>query len=221
MFRSLTTGLAWTLAWAGGSVAAIAGAIWAYLYRLKLNRHENRVQRISSQLKELYGPLYALVEAAEISRSLFFSRYDPKDWKRKEQMMPDDHRAPWVDWVQRESQNTYQKMYDVITANAHLYEDNGIPEGFRTFIAHHIQYRELVARWRSGDFTILVSTVPYPEFALPTHVRETFGRLKFSQMALIADQNRVPSVLNASLSRIGAGVRTAWQKIVSPKAKAT
>src|SRR5260370_41555644 len=43
---------------------AVAGYLFTYWYSLRLSRRRNRLERVSRQLSELYGPLFALVTSS-------------------------------------------------------------------------------------------------------------------------------------------------------------
>ena len=62
--------------------SAIGLAIWKYFYELRQKKRENLLGRVNQQLKELYGPLYALVEATKQSRELLYKRVDADVWER-------------------------------------------------------------------------------------------------------------------------------------------
>ena len=101
-----------------------------------------------------------------------------------------EEKAIWMAWVRREFRTSYDQIYKLITANAHLYVDNGMPVAFQAFIAHYIQYRDIIARWDEGDSKIIFSRVPYPDTRFAAHVEDAFEHLKAWQAALLLSKNK-------------------------------
>jgi hypothetical protein len=173
-----------------GFAVAIGLAVWKYVYEVGQKRRENQLQRINAQLKNLYGPLYTLLEARAHSWRLFTARYDLSDWKRKGQSMPAEHQAGWEAWVQHQAETTNQKIYQLITENADLYLDQRMPTAFQSFIAHYMEYQDILARWAQGDKSVLFSKMPYPDDEIAAHVKETFEMLKLQQSKLLGTPDR-------------------------------
>jgi len=54
---------------------AVLAAVAAYLYNLRLAQRKDRLERTDRQLKELYGPLFALVSVSTITWKEFVDVY--------------------------------------------------------------------------------------------------------------------------------------------------
>ena len=52
-------------------VVATAGYVAAYLNSLRLAQRKERLERLDRQLRELYGPLYALTQSGDRSWNAF------------------------------------------------------------------------------------------------------------------------------------------------------
>jgi len=58
-------------------VLAFVGYWATYWNNLRISQHKDKLDRVNRQLKELYGPLYALGHASQIAWESFRSTYRP------------------------------------------------------------------------------------------------------------------------------------------------
>ena len=56
---------------------AFIGYLITYFNNLRLSQRKEKLERVNSQLRELYGPLFALVNTSEIAWKSFRSVYRP------------------------------------------------------------------------------------------------------------------------------------------------
>jgi hypothetical protein len=64
---------------AGAAVlAATLGAVLTYVYAQRLRRQQAQLDRVNAQLAELYGPLYANLEASRIAHRRLVELIRPK-----------------------------------------------------------------------------------------------------------------------------------------------
>ena len=89
-----------------------------------------------------------------------------------------------------------------------------MPAPFRRFIAHYVDYRDIISRWEKGDTAVLFSAVPYPKLELSHHVEEAFDGLKKEQNSLLGFANVLAKKLPAnvaSVQPIAPGDASGWE----------
>src|SRR4051794_22113802 len=58
-------------------VTAVLASVLSYAYGQRLQRRKARLDRLNAQLEQLYGPLYATLEASRIAYRRFLDRVRP------------------------------------------------------------------------------------------------------------------------------------------------
>ncbi|MHA2101040.1 MAG: hypothetical protein ACW99A_20385 [Candidatus Kariarchaeaceae archaeon] len=75
---------------------AILGYYAAYLNNLRINRRKNRLDRVNSQLKDLYGPLFSLEQASSIAWIAFRNQYRPnRPYWGIDDLPTEDEKVAW------------------------------------------------------------------------------------------------------------------------------
>ena len=104
---------------------ALMGLLAKYLNDLKIAQRKDRLDRISRQLKEFYGPLFALAHASEIAWYGFRSKYRPdaQSYWRSEPPPNEEEAAAWRLWMSEVFMPLNIQMERRIVENADLLED--------------------------------------------------------------------------------------------------
>ncbi len=174
-----------------GFLITVTLAVWKYLYEVKQRTRAEKLSRIEAQLKQLYGPLYALVNARKKSWAIFESKTRVDEWDRLTQAIPEEDKEEWKRWMRSEFQETNERIYRLIVENADLYIENGLPVCFESFIAHYAQYRIIISRWDAGDDCILFAETRYPGLPLEVYAQEAFLKLKATQFKLLGHRHEL------------------------------
>jgi hypothetical protein len=152
--------------------------------QVRQERRQARLTRVGSQLRELYGPLHALVDVNErIWESLRESRLPPQT-ERQADVASDD----WRRWRDHALMPANRKMRDVIIEHADLLTETEIPQPLLDFCAHVTSLEVLLSAEAEG-----LSEHPlirHPGAPYVTYVRDTFARLKAEQQQLLRITNR-------------------------------
>ncbi|MFE3188035.1 hypothetical protein ACFXHA_03445 [Nocardia sp. NPDC059240] len=162
--------------------ASIIVAVLAFLLnqrgQLVQEQRRARLERISSQLCDLYGPLHAWVEVNERIWEALRATHLPTEHDRR----PDADSPIWREWRDHALLPANRKMRDLIVERADLLSETGVPEPLLTFCAH---VSALEVTVKSSPPTYQRTLIRHPGSDYITHVRETFAALKAEQHRLL------------------------------------
>lgn len=142
-------------------------------------RRQARLARVNSQLRELYGPLNAIVDANERIWEALRGTEVPGPSERSLA----GGTASWRRWRDGVLQPTNHRMRDLIFAHADLLVEAEVPEPLRDFCAH-VAALEIV-RAAEAEGIHEDPLVEHPGDAYVSYVRSTFYMLKKEQAQLL------------------------------------
>jgi hypothetical protein len=152
--------------------------------QIRQERRQARLARVNSQLRELYGPLNALVEVNErVWEALRDSRLPGKADRS-----PSGADSNWRRWRNQALQPVNLQMRDLIVEHADLLDQPDLPQPLRDFCAHVTSLEIVVAAEADGVHEL--SLISHPGAPFVTYARETFLRLKQEQHRLLAAVDR-------------------------------
>ena len=160
-------------------IVAVLAFVLNQLGLLRQERRTVRLNRVNSQLRDLYGPLNALVQANERIWEALRADHLPGRVDRK----PGDGGAVWLQWRDEVFQPINRRMYELIVPHADLLIDETLPDPLRDFCAHVVAQEFVRAAEREGKFER--SLVAHPGEAFVSHVRQSFLELKSQQKVLL------------------------------------
>jgi hypothetical protein len=171
---------------AAAVIAASASVIVAVLVfvlnqfaQVRQERRQIRLARIGSQLRDLYGPLNALVDVNErIWKALREARLPPQSERRAEAATGD-----WIRWRDHALMPTSRKMRDLIIEHADLLVEVEVPAPLGEFCAHVASLEIVVAAEAVGSTE--AALIRHPGAAYVDYVRCTFTTLKNEQQRLL------------------------------------
>lgn len=170
-------------AFATAVALALLGYLGTYAYSRALQRRNDRLDRVNSQLRDLYGPLLALVS----SGSLLFARWRETEFPPLLEgwagATPED-KQQWRLWMLAAFMPMNRQMKDIITKQAHLVDEDYMPPALLAFCAHVSAYEVLLQRWDKGDYSRMVPYILFPQ-AIGDYATQTFQRLKQRQSHLL------------------------------------
>src|SRR5262245_1362761 len=134
-------------------VLAFAGYVAAYLNGVKLAQRKEHLDRIERQLRELYGPLFALVSASGEAWRGFRQIYRPRaeSYWRSTPGPTEKEAAAWRLWMVEVFMPLNLRMAQLVTEHADLIEESEMPPCLLTLCAHVEGYRAIVSAWKGGD----------------------------------------------------------------------
>ncbi|MCX2183451.1 hypothetical protein KV205_23395 [Streptomyces sp. SKN60] len=160
------------------------------------SQREARIDRVSSQLRDLYGPLLVLTETNEKAWSEYCRRYiTPTGVGPAAVPLSELEEARWRTWVEAVFAPAAQKMREVITTRGDLIVEGEMPPVVLEFCAHAATYEALLANW-GGAGPSKSTLVRHPGSRFLSYVRESYGSLKAEHALLlktVRDENRIGS----------------------------
>lgn len=169
--------------------ASILIAIMAYWLNhqgeIRRSLREARIDRVSSQLKDLYGPLLVLTEMNEKAWSEYSRCYvQPVGAGSAEIPLTDLEEVRWRTWVEAVFNPTAQKIREIITARGDLIIGGEMPPVVLEFCAHAATYDALLANWDEAGPS-KSTLIRHPGNRFLSYVRESYGSLKAEQAILL------------------------------------
>ncbi|WP_217200338.1 hypothetical protein [Streptomyces buecherae] len=144
-----------------------------------------RIDRVGSQLKDLYGPLLVLTETNEKAWKEYRRRYiQSVDASSTETPLSQSEEKRWRMWVENVFAPTAQKMRDIITEQGDLIIGGEMPPVVLDFCAHATTYDVLLADWGDADPS-RCTLIRHPGKNFLLYVRESYGTLKAEQALLL------------------------------------
>jgi len=168
---------------------AFAGFVAAYLNNLRLARRKDRLDRVSRQLSEFYGPLLSLVSTGTSTWTLFRKTYRPGGsfWGRLPE--PTEHEAAtWRLWMSEVFMPLNRRIAEVIHSKADLLEEREMPQCLLDVCAHVASYEPVLERWAAGDFSEHTALSLFPQKELQAYASRSFHSLKARQSLLLAEK---------------------------------
>ncbi|MFI7104096.1 hypothetical protein ACIBK8_32705 [Streptomyces sp. NPDC050161] len=146
---------------------------------------EARFDWVSSQLKDLYGPLLVLAETNEKAWNEYCRHFIPPSVTGSAGIpLSELEEARWRRWVQEVFAPTAQKMREIITARGDLIIGGEMPPVVLEFCAHAVAYNVLLSDW-GGAGPTKSTLIGHPGIRFLSYVRESYGSLKAEQAILL------------------------------------
>ena len=154
--------------------------------QVRQERRQARLARITSQLRELYGPLNALVDVNErIWEALRESHLPPQAERRSETGTEN-----WRRWRDHALMPTNRRMRDLIIEHADLLVETVVPQPLQDLCAHVTSLEIVLAAEKEGLRERAL--INHPGVAYITYVRSTFAYLKNEQQHLLLTMDHFP-----------------------------
>jgi hypothetical protein len=167
---------------------ALAGYAATYLNGLRLSQRKDQLDRVERQLRDLYGPLYALTECSGKSWHAFREQVDRPFgpfWSATEPPS-EKERAAWCLWMQFVLMPLNLRIEAAIVEHADLLQGKEMPECLLQLLAHIASYKAVLKSWELGDFSRYFAILDYPVEANAYIARAYLG-LKARQQQLIGE----------------------------------
>jgi len=167
---------------------AIVGLFAAYITNLRLAQRSAQLDRVSHQLSDFYGPLYALSSAANISWGAFRATHRPRGpyWGDPSNPVSDADAAAWRLWMSQVFMPLNRQMRDLVVTNAQLLDEDQMPKCLLTLCAHVAAYETILTKWAVEDFSEHAAPVPFPRKELTEYAARGFELSKSRQQWLLS-----------------------------------
>jgi hypothetical protein len=166
-------------------ILALLGYAVKYVNDLRMAQRKDRLDRISRQLKDLYGPLFSLTHASSTAWDVFRQRYRPSGAFWGTPVPPtDEEAAAWRLWMTEVFMPLNVRMEKVVLEAADLIEEVNMPTSFVALCAHVEAYRVILKKWDAGDFSEHIGPLNFP-VEIEEYVTSHYNRLKQEQAGLL------------------------------------
>ena len=182
---------------------AILGSVAAYLNSLRIASRKDQLDHVDRQLRQLYGPLFALNHVSNIAWRAFRQKYRPdkESYWRSEPPPTAEDEAAWRLWMATVFMPLLLRMEQVILKHSDLIEEQDMPQCFIDLISHISAYKAVLQKWSNGDYSEHVSVLRFPGAALTAYLEPQYRALKQRQTLLrgeTADRRRVRKAVPAA-----------------------
>jgi len=169
---------------------AFLGYIITYFNNLRLSQRSERLERINSQLRELYGPMLALVNASNIAWKAFRAKYriNEEYYFDNKDLLNDEELNTWRLWITNVFMPINVRLYEIILTKSDLLIESQMPQCLLFFCAHVSVYQAVIKRWEQNDFSEYVSLIDYPAEELLVYAQSSFENLKSQQEKLTGNK---------------------------------
>ena len=167
-------------------ILALVGYFFTYLNNLRLAKRADRLKFVTTQLDELYGPLYVITQSGQI----LFQALNAKGLKKGRfiinQDAPDSAEdiSDWRIWIEEVFQPLNEQLDQIIINKAHLIIEEEMPHCLKRFLAHSAGYKVVIKKWQMGDFTERSSVISFP-VEIEEYAEKSYLMLKEQQKNLI------------------------------------
>jgi hypothetical protein len=173
------------------ALLALAGYAIAYRNNLRLAQRKDRLDRVTSQLSDLYGPLLALSSAGNSAWAVFRSRFRPgipSFWDSDPSPTPEEATA-WRLWMTTVFAPLNREMRDLVVNRADLLEEPEMPTCLLQLCAHVAAYEPVLKQWEDGDYTEHRTPLNFPAREVTDYASASFRELKEEQNRLLARES--------------------------------
>ncbi|GIF62084.1 hypothetical protein Ais01nite_01190 [Asanoa ishikariensis] len=152
-------------------------------------QRQARLERVNDQLRELYGPLQALLAVNEhLWRTMRASQLPDHDTRQAGPPTGEESQE-WQRWIQHALMPANVRMRDLIVEHADLIVEDDIPPPLQDFCAHVASYEVHLAS--PGGAPQRRALITHPGAPFVTYVRAGFTALKREQATLLRGRRPV------------------------------
>jgi hypothetical protein len=168
---------------------AISGYLFTHFHDRRVRAKAAQLDRVNLQLRNLYGPLYAILKAGDSVWDAFQAKHWPAHGRQgyfgHDDETTDAEKLTWRIWMTEVFEPLNARMESAILNNLDLVEGGEVPQVFLEAIAHVAAYRAVYRRWQDGDFSEHISVFNFPSEILRV-VEPQFKSLLAEQQRLIS-----------------------------------
>ncbi|GAA4605172.1 hypothetical protein BJY16_005282 [Actinoplanes octamycinicus] len=166
-----------------GVVVAVVVFVANQVAQLRNERRQARLTRVNAQLRDLYGPLHALVSVNERLWQAMRAAQLPDRAQRQTGSLTAEQSREWQRWLRQALMPANVKMRDLIVEHADLIAEDGMPAPLQDFCTHVASY-EVHLTPPAGPAR-RKALVPHPGEPFVRYVQDGFAALKAEQARLL------------------------------------
>jgi hypothetical protein len=166
-------------------ILALIGYLITYLNNLALTRRAERLQLITSQINELYGPMYIITTTGKVLFDALRSKGSFQGFISENNPESNGNISEWQIWLETVFMPMNENLERVIIEKSHLIREYEMPLCLQAFIAHNAGYKAVLAKWKIGNFSESTSVIPFPQ-EIYEYAKVSYQELKKEQLKIIA-----------------------------------
>lgn len=167
-------------------LSAVVGFLAKYANDLSTERRKDKLDRINTQLRQLYGPLYACERAHSIAWGVFRNRYRHGGaYFPPNTAISEEDKQAWRLWITEVFLPMRERMETAVMDNGDLLLEDAMPDCLLQLCAHVEAFRPIVKRWENKDFAEHIPPVEFPREDLRVYLEESYRLLKTEQQKLL------------------------------------
>lgn len=174
---------------ASAALIAVLGWVATYFHKWHFDKKANKLDRVNKQLRELYGPLYAMLMAGNATWEAFWKNHRPSHGKNSYfgngVNVTDEEKEVWRNWMENVFEPFNAETEKLILKNIDLLESDHIPSSFVDALAHIAAYKAVLSNWQRSDFSNHVSVNKWPSQELLATVKPEYEKLRALQRKLM------------------------------------
>jgi hypothetical protein len=177
------------------ALVAVAGYLITYRNNLRLNQRKDRLDRVTRQLSDLYGPLFATASASNATWLVFRRQYRPGGsfWDKPGPPPTPEEAAAWRLWMATVFMPLNRRMRDVIVDHADLLDEERMPDLLLEVCAHVAAYEAILKHWEEGNYAQHTTPINFPADELLAYSEEHVHNLKGEQNLILQQTARPQS----------------------------
>jgi hypothetical protein len=168
-------------------LVATSGYVATYLNNVRLSQRKERLDRIERQLRELYGPLFALHRTTTRTWTAFRSTYRTGIIPYWSAHNPpnDKEKAAWRLWITEVFMPINEQMVNLVHEHADLLEETELPDCLLQLSVHVAAQRAILKAWQTEDYSRHTSVTNYPRDELEEYTKNHYERLQRKHAEII------------------------------------
>jgi hypothetical protein len=178
---------------------ALIGYLATYVINIRVAQRRDRLDLVTKQLSDFYGPLYIASQAGEIVYTTFLAKVHEADQLQPGappsalelfhagSTLPDEEFAEWRLWNEAVFGPLDGAREKIILENAYLITDLDTPQCLLDFVAHASANRAMMRKWAAGDLREQEPAIPFPA-GLKSYIETRYDELKNEQLELLGQK---------------------------------
>ncbi len=148
----------------GAIVLAAAGYIAKHVSDLRIRRYEERMRFATSQLRDLYGPLFMLSQSNDRTWNDFRKVFRPnRPMFDQDNPLTEEEKSEYILWLETAFGPCNRKMRETIERNAHLFEGGRAPVAVLQLLSHFSDLDVVLAKLKDGLSSNVFPRIAYPK----------------------------------------------------------
>lgn len=171
-----------------GLLVGLIGAGYAWVMTRREERRRWTLERVERQIRELYGPVVALIDAKQALWAAFSSNYRPAHgsaaYWTDDLPLSEAEKEVWRRWMRDVFMPTNLRLEALILGHMDLFESDTLPVHAVRLLEHVGAYRVVLQQWQDGNFERHISVINYPE-EFDAAMRAHYQALRLRQKRLL------------------------------------